>query len=102
MSNENKSLSIQLEELINSVSDNCGPLLIKELQIRINQTVERFNADMNGLLIDSFKAYKDRIKFCKKIISDKQLIENSQPSIMNESKSITPEFIKKHEQENKK
>ena len=69
-----KSLSNQLEDLIDVTGDSCGPLLIKELQLRIAKTVDRFNRDLDGLLKESFKNHKDRIKLCKKIINDKSLV----------------------------
>ena len=68
--NDNGLLAKQLKDLIDIVGDSCGPLLIKELQKRIDQTVERFNKDVDVLSQDSFKGYSDRVDFCKKIISE--------------------------------
>ena len=42
-----KLLSNQLEDLIDVTGDSCGPLLIKELQHRIDKTVDRFNRDLD-------------------------------------------------------
>ena len=47
---DTKSLSQQLEKLIDITGDSCGPLLIKELQTRIDQTVDRFNKDLHKFI----------------------------------------------------
>ena len=67
-----KLLSQQLEKLINITGDSCGPLLIKELQVRIDKTVDRFNKDLHKLIENSFKNHHERIDLCKGIITDKK------------------------------
>ena len=91
-----KSLAKQLEKLIDTAGDSCGPVLIKELQKRIDQTVVRFNRDLDILSQDSFRGYNDRTNFCKKIINEKKIIDDNQ--INADEKEINPpEFIKVHE-----
>ena len=98
MNDKNKLMSNQLNDLLDVACNSCGPLLIKELKERIDQTVGRFNSDINNLLTDSFEKYKDRVKFCKKIINDKALIEDAQSDIIVDSESIAPTFIKDHQE----
>lgn len=90
-----KSLSQQLEKLIDITGDSCGPLLIKELQTRIDQTVDRFNKDLHKFIESSFKNHHERIDFCKKIIIDKKIIDKNHISI-DEEEVNPPEFIQLH------
>ena len=94
---DTKLLSQQLEKLIDITGDSCGPLLIKELQTRIDKTVDRFNKDLYKLIENSFKNHHDRIDFCKKIIADKKIIEKNKISIDREEVT-SPEFIQLHEE----
>jgi len=96
-----KSLSQQLEKLIDITGDSCGPLLIKELQIRIDKTVDRFNKDLHKLIENSCKNHHERIDFCKRIIADKKIIDKNQISIDGEE-VISPEFIQLHEEKFRK
>ena len=95
-----KSLAKQLETLIDTAGDSCGPVLIKELQRRIDKTVEIFNKDVDISSQNSFKVYNDRISFCKKIINEKKIIDDSQINT-DEKENNPPDFIKVHEDRRK-
>ena len=51
------SISEQLEKLIEITGNSCGPLLIKELQERMDKTIDTFNKDVKELLKNSFYDY---------------------------------------------
>ena len=56
-----KSLSQQLEQLIDIAGDSCGPLLIKELQARMDKTIDTFNKDVEELIQNSFEDYSNKM-----------------------------------------
>ena len=93
---DTKSLSQQLEKLIDITGDSCGPLLIKELQARMDKTIDTFNKDVEKLIQNSFSDYNSKMDFCKKIINNKQLIEQNNNND-NEEETTPPHFIKLYE-----
>ena len=92
-----KSLSRQLEKLIDITGDSCGPLLIKELQERMDKTSDSFNQDVNKLIQNSFNNHNSRMNFCRKIINDKKLIEENE-NVDDEEGIIPPQFIQLYEE----
>jgi len=90
-----KSLLQQLEKLMEITGDNCGPLLIKELQQRMDKTIDIFNKDLKKLLQNSFSNHHNTIDLCKEIISDKNDI-NENIDVKGE-KLISPRFIQLYE-----
>ena len=94
-----KALSAELESLINISGDSCGPLLIKELQNRIDKTIDEFNEDVKETLDISFKKYHDKINRCKKILVEKKIVDNGE---FNDEGNTSPKFIQLYEKKNKK
>ena len=97
----NKNLDTQpllkeLDKLIDIVGNNCGPLLIKELEDRLDKVINTFNRDLKGLLKDSFSAYQNKVDRCKKVIIDKK---NTNDDIDNyEKEDSSPLFIQTYEE----
>ena len=96
-----KSLSKDLESLIDITGDSCGPVLIKELQKRIDKTIETFNKDIDKMFKASFKLYQDKINRCKDILNSKEVIDEDYGD-SEEPKSTSPKFIQSYEKKNKK
>ena len=94
-----KSLSKDLEFLIDIAGDSCGPLLIQELQKRIDKTIDSFNKDVSKMLEASFKTYKNKIDRCKDVLNSKKIIDDySEQAVEGNS----PKFIQLYEEKNKK
>lgn len=90
----------ELDKLLSKAGDDFGPIILEELKIRIDKTVNDFNGELSDLLLDSFKKnkknYKDFKTFKENSFSDKVKNEN------NENENV-PSFIKGHSiTENKK
>ena len=93
-----KSLSKELEKLIDATGDSCGPILIKELQERIDRSVDTFDKDVKTLMKNSFDDYGDKISFCKEILNNQQSVNKDSDSDSFDKKEInTPHFIKLYE-----
>ena len=90
-----KSLSKQLESLIDITGESCGPILINELKARIDKTVELFNKDVDEILTSLFNLYHSRRNRCKKKISSKETDDFEVKEI------VSPEFIKSYEKKSK-
>ena len=90
-----KSLSKQLESLIDIAGESCGPILINELKARIDKTVELFNKDADEILTALFNLYHSRRERCKKKISSKKTDDFEVKDI------VYPEFIKSYEKKSK-
>ena len=90
-----KSLSKQLESLIDIAGESCGPILINELKARIDKTVELFNKDVDEILTSLFNLYHSRRNRCKKKISSKETDDFEVKDI------VYPEFIKSYEKKSK-
>ena len=90
-----KSLSKQLESLIDITGESCGPILINELKARIDKTVDLFNKDVDEILTSVFNLYHSRRNRCKKKISSKETDDFEVKEI------VSPEFIKSYEKKSK-
>ena len=95
-----KSLSKELESLIDITGDSCGPILIKELQRRMDKTIDTFNRDVVKILKASFELYQAKIDNCKEILNGKKIIDNY--GDVEESESSSPKFIQLYEKKTKK
>ena len=95
-----KSLSKELESLIDIAGDSCGPLLIKELQHRLDKTIDIFNKDVSRALETSFELYQNKVIRCKDILNSKKIIDNDSED--KEVKKTSPKFIQSYEKKNKK
>ena len=90
-----QSLSKELESLIDIAGESCGPILINELQSRIDKTVELFNKDVDEILTSLFNLYHSRRDRYKKKISSKETDDFEVKEI------VSPEFIKSYEKKSK-
>ncbi|MAP61910.1 MAG: hypothetical protein CMF82_03050 [Candidatus Marinimicrobia bacterium] len=90
-----KSLSKQLESLIDIAGESCGPILINELKARIDKTVDLFNKDVDEILTSLFNLYHSRRNRCKKKISSKETDD------FEVKETVSPEFIKSYEKKSK-
>ena len=98
-----KTLSKELEKLIDITGDSCGPILIKELQERIDKTIVMFNKDVEKGLKLSFETYQDKINRCKSFLKSQNIINNIEDDDdIKNSDDSTPQFIQSYEKKSKK
>ena len=80
---------IKVDELMEKLDNDYGPLLLGELQKRLESTIEEFHLDLKTILDQSFQDYDSRFK--KRI----------QGSTDNNSNVEVPTFIAEYEKKKK-
>ena len=87
-SNDKKSeLLIKVDELMEKLDNDYGPLLLGELQKRLESTIEEFHIDLKDILEKSFKNYDTRF--------EKGIQESSNNSLKTEVPTFIAEYEKK-------
>tara|TARA_B100001250_G_C19774844_1_gene779042 strand:+ start:743 stop:1066 length:324 start_codon:yes stop_codon:yes gene_type:complete len=94
---DTKTLLQDLEKLIETTGENCGPILIKELETRMDKAINTFNNDMDDLLKESFDKYALKISKSKQILDSKHEISDVAEFEYKSDKSSAPQFIEEYE-----
>ena len=89
-----KGLLDELVELLEQVGGNYGPILMEELQNRLELIVKDFNDEANKLFNESFKKWKVTDSQLREIISNDIKIPKDNKLNKNPKDSSTPKFIK--------
>ena len=91
-SSEKKSdLLIQVNELMENLESNYGPLMLEELQKRFKKTIEDFQEDVSAVLKDAFDDHDLKYKNLSK-----KIIKNSG------DEDVVPSFISEYQNKKKK
>jgi len=88
-----KGLLDELDERLEQIGGDFGPILMEELQNRLENIVRNFNEEVNTLFTESFKKWKVKDMQLREMMSHgiiKKKTENKQD---NES-TQSPNFIK--------
>jgi len=87
-------LLIQVNELMEKLENDYGPLMLEELQKRLVKTIEDFQSDVSSVLTEAFENH--RIKYDN---LDKKMIEK-----IDGNEDDVPSFIAEYQtkQKNKK
>ena len=95
--NKNNSVKLleELDKLLSNVGDNFGPIILEELKLRIDKTINDFNDEVSDMLKTSFdnhnNDYSDYKAFKKKKVNE--------VNIVNEKAEDVPRFIKEYSSE---
>ena len=98
--NKNNSVKLleELDKLLSNAGDNFGPIILEELKLRIDKTINDFNNEVSDILKTSFdnhnNDYIDYKAFKKKKVNE--------VNIVNEKAEDVPKFIKEHSTEKDK
>ena len=76
-----KGLLDELDERLEQIGGDLGPILMEELQNRLENIVRNFNEEVNILFTESFKKWK---------VTDTQLREFVKSDIKLPKKKVTP------------
>jgi len=76
-----KGLLNELDEHLEQIGGDFGPILMEELQNRLENIVRNFNEEVNTLFTESFKKWK---------VTDTQLREFVKSDIKLPKKKVTP------------
>ena len=83
-------LLIKVDELMEKLNNDYGPLLLEDLQKRIESTIEEFHSDLKIILENSFKNH------------DRKLKNSNDSSDESIEASNVPSFIAEYEEKRKK
>ena len=76
-----KGLLDELDESLEQIGGDFGPILMEELQNRLENIVRNFNEEVNTLFTESFKKWK---------VTDTQLREFVKSDVKLPQKEVTP------------
>ena len=91
-----KALLDEMDELLGQVGDDYGPILLEELQNRMEFIVKNFNDEVNTLFTESFKKWQVKDTQLRELVSsDIQIPQKKKAGVKKKPKDeSTPEFIK--------
>tara|TARA_X000001036_G_C20562154_1_gene758927 strand:+ start:566 stop:880 length:315 start_codon:yes stop_codon:yes gene_type:complete len=65
-------LLIQVDDLMNQLENDYGPLMLDELKKRLHKTIEEFQEDVTSVLKDAFNKHDLKHKKTDKVIEDNE------------------------------
>ena len=74
-------LLIQVDDLMNQLENDYGPLMLEELKKRLNKTIEEFQHDVESVLKNAFENHK--LKY-ENSVSDLSETEDEVPSYISD------------------
>ena len=89
-----KDLLDELDELMEQVGGDYGPILMEELQNRLELIVKNFNDEVHTLFTDSFKKWKVTDTQLREFVKSDIKVPKKVKSKKKPKDSSTPEFIK--------
>ena len=89
-----KSLLDELDELLEQVGGDYGPILMEELQNRLELIVKNFNDEVHTLFTESFKKWKVTDSQLREFVKADVKVPKPKIAQKKPKKTSTPEFIK--------
>ena len=89
-----KNLLDELDELTEQVGGDYGPILMEELQNRLELIVKNFNDEVHTLFTESFKKWKVTDTQLREFVKSDIKVPKKVKSKKMPEDSSTPEFIK--------
>ena len=89
-----KSLLDELAELLGQVGGDYGPILMEELQNRLELIVKNFNDEVHTLFTESFKKWKVTDSQLREFVKADVKVPKPKKAQKKPKKASTPEFIK--------
>ena len=89
-----KGLLDELDELLEQVGGDYGPILMEELQNRLESIVKNFNDEVHTLFTESFKKWKVTDSQLREFVKADVKVPKPKKAQKKPKKASTPEFIK--------
>ena len=89
-----KGLLDELDELLEQVGGDYGPILMEELQNRLESIVKNFNDEVHTLFTESFKKWKVTDSQLREFVKADVKLPKQKKAQKKPKKASTPEFIK--------
>jgi hypothetical protein len=99
-------LLIQMDEMMETIGNTYGPIVLDELERRIEKTISDFNSDVNEILNSTFKKHASQLKkadeYSKQgLVAETKKESSPNPSESKDDKNI-PKYISDYEENQKK
>ena len=88
-----KDLLDELDEHMENVGSDYGPILMNELQNRLEQVVKNFNNEVHNLVAKSFNEWKVIDSQLREFVKNSITIPDNK-TVKDKKKVSTPQFIK--------
>ena len=89
-----KGLLDELDDRFEQIGDDFGPILMEELQNRLENIVRNFNEEVNTLFAESFKKWKVTDSQLREFVKSDIKLPNKQVTPNKKKNISTPDFIK--------
>ena len=89
-----KELLDELDEHLEQIGGDYGPILMEELQNRLELIVKKFNDEVHTLFTESFKKWKVTDTQLREFVKSDITLPEKKPSKDKTQDSSTPQFIK--------
>ena len=89
-----KGLLDELDELLEQVGGDYGPILMEELQNRLELIVKNFNDEVYTLFTESFKKWKVTDSQLREFVKSDIKVPKPKMAQKKPKEASTPEFIK--------
>ena len=89
-----KDLLDELDERLEQIGGDYGPILMEELQNRLELIVKNFNNEVHTLFTESFKKWKVTDTQLREFVKSDIKIPDNKPKEENAQDSSAPQFIK--------
>ena len=81
-SDKKGDLLIQVDDLMNQLENDYGPLMLDELKKRLKKTIEEFQEDVTSVLKEAFENHKMKYQNVNQLINDEG--EKDVPSFISD------------------
>ena len=89
-----KDLLDELDERLELIGGDYGPILMEELQNRLEQVVNNFNDEVHDMVTESFNKWKVTDTQLREFIKSDIKVPDKKPAKAKPKDSSTPQFIK--------
>ena len=96
--NQTNGLLTQLDTLLEKVGGDFGPVLMAELQQRMDQTIKIFNIEVKELLEDTFQSHHLTHDQVNEFINNAEILETPPSAKADDSNLNVPQFISDYEE----
>ena len=89
-----KGILDELDERLEQIGGDFGPILMEELQNRLENIVRNFNEEVNTLFTESFKKWKVTDSQLREFVKSYIKVPKPKSTPKKQKEASTPEFIK--------
>ena len=89
-----KDLLDELDEHLEQIGGDYGPIIMEELQNRLEQVVNNFNDEVHDMVTESFNKWKVTDTQLREFIKSDIKVADKKPATSKPKDLSTPQFIK--------